>query len=102
MVADFLIQKGFLRIAIYINDDSKHSFYEKLLPYKEQIDAEIDKYVEWKDKGAKSEKTRWIETHLHFVPYDHTDYARLAKEAIPVIEKYIEVFSKYLPDVFIH
>ena len=100
LVLNFLIKEKYLRIGIYINDDTKYGFYSKLLPWQEEINSKIGKEVKWKDKGDRSEKTRWIETRLSFIPNSHADYARLANDAIPVIEKYIDVFTKYLPEAF--
>ena len=97
---DFLMQKKFLRIGIYIADDSKTPHFEELLARKDEIEQELGFSVMWTDRGAQNPNTRRIETQLPFIPYAHDDYVRLIDALLPVTVKYIEVFSKYLRAIF--
>ena len=101
LALDFLVKKEFLRIAIYIPDDTKTHYYDKLLAHREEIEKKLGFAPTWLDKGEKSDKTRWIKSENHkFTPYDRLDYERLASKALPVIKKYAKVFSTYLPEAF--
>lgn len=101
LALDFLVKKEFLRIAIYIPDDTKTRYYDRLLAHRDEIEERLGYALTWLDKGEKSDKTRWIKTEKHtFIPYNYFDYKRLANDALPIIKKYVEVFSLYLPEAF--
>lgn len=92
---DFLLQKKFLRINIYIHDDEKTPCFDRLYSCKNEIEAKLGFSPIWRP-AQKGENTRRIETRLSFIPYDHEDYERLINEALPIFIKYYEVFSQYL------
>lgn len=97
---DFLIQKGFFRIGIYIQDDKITPHFDWLYSHKDEIEAMLGFAPIWTKHGTKNPNTRRIETQLPFIPYNHDDYERLIEEILPIALKYIEVFSKYLPEAF--
>lgn len=97
---DFLVQKEFFRIGIYIQDDIKTPHYDRLLLQKEEIEKALGFSPIWNNRGEKNPNTRRIEIQLPFMPYVRDDYERLIDLALPIILKYIEVFSIYLPDAF--
>ena len=95
---DFLLTKGFLRIGIYIHDDSKTPHFERLYARKEAIEQALGFHCLWTKRGEKNPNTRRIEVQLPFTAYDRDDYERLIEESLPIIMKYIEVFSYYIPE----
>ena len=97
---DFLLQKGFFRIGIYIQDDTVTPCFDRLLQQKDEIESLLGFAPIWTTQGAKNPNTRRIETRLSFIAYDREDYERLIDEALPVFMQYIKVFSKYLPEAF--
>lgn len=100
LALDFLVKNGIFRVAIYIPNDSKTRYYDRLIAKKDEIESALGFNPEWLDKGAKSDNTRWIKTEMSFIPHSDSDYKRLAKEALPIIAKYVKVFSLYLPEAF--
>lgn len=99
LACDFLLRNEFLRINIYIQDDEKTPYFDRLYSCKEEIEAKLGFSPIWIKHTTKGENTRRIETRLSFIPYDHEDYERLINEALPIFIKYYEVFSQYL-DLF--
>lgn len=95
---DFLLKKGFFRTGIYIQDDVATPYFNRLLSQKEEIESLLGFKPIWTTRGVKNPNTRRIETQLPFIPNDREDYARLLDDVLPIIVKYIEVFSKYLPE----
>ena len=97
---DFLLQKGFFRIGIYIQDDTKTPCFDRLLKQKTEIEYMLGFTPIWTAYGVKNPNTRRIETQIPFTPYDRDDYERLIDEALPIFMKYIKVVSQYLPEAF--
>lgn len=97
---DFLLHKSFLRIGIYINDDIHTHFFDRLFLSKNEIEEALGFTPLWINRGAQNLNTRRIAVELPFFPYNHNDYDRLIDEALPIIIKYIEVFTIYLPELF--
>ena len=97
---DFLLQKEFFRIGIYIQDDTVTPCFDRLLQQKDEIESLLGFAPIWTTQGAKNPNTRRIETRLSFAAYDREDYERLIEEALPIFTRYIKVFSKYLPEAF--
>ena len=98
---DFLLQKEFFRIGIYIQDDTITTCFERLFQQKDEIESLLGFAPIWTTQGAKNTNTRRIETRLPFTAYDREDYERLIEEALPIFMQYIKVFSKYLPEAFL-
>ena len=98
---DFLLHKSFLRIGIYINDDTCTHFFDRLLLSKNEIETALGFAPLWINRGAQNLNTRRIAVEIPFLPYDHDDYDRLIDEALPVIMKFIEIFNIYLPELFL-
>lgn len=92
---DFLLQKRFFRINIYIENDNRTPHFDRLMKHKEEIEAILGFKPIWTVK----DHTRRIEVQLPFKPYDREDYARLLDEALPIFMNYIVVCKKYLPEV---
>lgn len=97
---DFLLQKRFFRIGIYIQDDTKTPHFNRLLRQKDEIESFLGFKPIWTTRGERNPHTRRIQTQLPFTPYDRDDYERLIEEALPIFMQYIKMASKYLPEVF--
>lgn len=101
---DFLLQKKFFRVGIYIRDDSQTRYFNKLFLQKEEIEKKLGFAPIWNKGGItvgqKNVNTRRVEVQNQFIPYNRDDYVRLIREVLPVIMKFIEVFSVYLPEAF--
>ncbi len=97
---EFLLQKRFFRIGIYIQDDTKTPHFNRLLRQKDEIESFLGFKPIWTTRGERSLHTRRIQTQLPFTPYDRDDYARLIEEALPIFMQYIKMASKFLPEVF--
>ena len=96
---DFLVQKSFLRVGVYIRDNV--SAFEYMYSHRQQIESEMGFKPMWTFVGEKNPNTRRIELHIPFVPYSVRDYQRVIKIAIPYICKFIEVVPNYsLEDLF--
>lgn len=97
---DFLLQKKFFRIGIYVEDDTKTPCFDRLLQQKEEIESLLGFAPIWTTRGEKNPNTKRIEYRLKFIPYNRKDYERLIKDALPIFMRFIKVFSKYLPEAF--
>ena len=96
---DFLWRDEFLRINVYIENNIP--LYNKLKARKEEIENELGFNCLWKENDSsthsngKGANTRRIEVDI---PFNNKmlDFKALAKKAIPIIERYIEVFRGYI------
>ena len=99
MAIDFLWQYEFLRINVYIENNI--SLYEELKARREEIERGLGFNCLWKENDSsthsngKGANTRRIEVDI---PFNNKmlDFKALAKKAIPIIERYIEVFRGYI------
>lgn len=102
LVINFLSRERVLRIGIYIEDDGKAKVYDGLEAQKEAINASLGLTPTW--RHGNNGKARWIETLIPIDAdknnYTEADFRILAKKAIPIIEKYVNTFSVYLPKAF--
>ena len=93
---DFLVQKRFLRVGVYMRDNIPA--FEYLYGCKAKIENELGFKPTWVLKGASNPNTRRIEICFSFNPYNHSDYQRVIKKAIPYAIKFIEIIPKYSPE----
>ena len=98
VAVDFLWRDEFLRINVYIENDIP--LYNKLKARKEEIESALGFKCLWKENdffthGGKGENTRRIEIDI---PFDNQtlDFKVLVIKAIPIIERYVEVFRGYI------
>lgn len=97
---DFWVPRKGFRLNIYIRNDSQTHYYDRLLRYREEIERELGFKPEWVDHGAQNPNTRRIQTCLYFNEHSIEEYEWLLDEALPMIIKYLQVFTKYLPEAF--
>ena len=97
---DLWLRKGLFRVNIYIRDDSETHYFDRLIKQKEEIEAKLGFAPIWTPAGARQPNTRRIETHIPFTAYDTEDYERFFDELLPIVMKYLEVFSDYFPECF--
>lgn len=96
---DFLWRDEFLRINVYIENDIP--LYNKLKARKEEIELELGFKCMWKENNSfthldgKGANTRRIEVDIPF-SNKTLDFKALALRAIPIIERYVEVFRGYI------
>ena len=96
---DFLWRDEILRINVYIENNI--SLYKALKARREVIESALGFKCFWKENdsnthsGGKGANTRRIEVDI---PFNNKmlDFKALAKKAIPIIERYIEVFRGYI------
>ena len=99
---DFLWRDEFLRINVYIENDIP--LYNKLKTRKDEIESELGFKCLWKEnnfftnggkKKFNGENTRRIEIDI---PFDNgaLNFKDLAIKAIPIIERYVEVFRGFI------
>ncbi len=99
---DFLWIKEILRINVYIENNL--SLYEKLKARKEEIENKLGFECMWIENnfytnGGKRKfngtNTRRIEIDI---PFDRQSvvFSELARKAIPIIKRYLEVFRGYI------
>lgn len=99
ITVDFLWRDEILRINVYIENDIP--LYVKLKARKDEIESALGFKCLWKEndiftyKDGKGANARRIEFDI---PFDNkTLYFRaLALKAIPIIERYVEVFRGYI------
>lgn len=99
VAVDFLWRDEFLRINVYIENEK--FLYEKLKARKEEIESALGFKCLWKENdffthsGGRGENTRRIEIDI---PFDNQtlDFKVLVIKAIPIIERYVEVFRGYI------
>lgn len=99
VAVDFLWRDETLRINVYIENDIP--LYNKLKVRKEEIESELGFKCLWKENdtfthsNGKGANTRRIEFDI---PFNNTrlDFKALALQAIPIIERYVEVFRGYV------
>lgn len=99
VAVDFLWRYEFLRINVYIENDIP--LYNKLKVRKDEIERELGFYCLWKENDlftysdGKGANTRRIEVDI---PFNNKmlDFKSLAIKAIPIVERYIEVFRGYI------
>lgn len=95
---DFLWRKGFLRINVYIENDIP--LYNLFKSNKTVIERRLGFKCIWKEntphtnekRKFNGDNTRRIEVDLPIC----TTFSELAKRAIPLTEKFIEVFRGYI------
>lgn len=97
---DFLVRKNYLRIGIYIEDDTITPHYDRLLSHKQDIEEKLGFAPIWNNSDEINPNTRRIEYRIGVIPYDHKYYKRVIEAALPIVARYIEVFSVYLPQAF--
>ena len=90
---DFLIQKEFLRVGVYIRDNIPA--FEHLYNHKEKIESELNFKPTWVMVGDRNPNTRRIQICFPFRPYRRDEYQRIIKQAIPHIIKLISVIPRY-------
>ena len=96
---DFLWRDDFLRINVYIENDI--SLYSKLKARREEIEGALGFKCLWKENDSftysngKGANTRRIEVDIPFNS-ETLDFKALAIKAIPITERYIEVFRGYI------
>ena len=90
---DFLVQKRFLRLGIYINDNIPA--FEHMYENKSKIEEKLGFKPIWTLKGVNNPNTRRIEVQIPFIPYNRNEYQRIIKKAIPYAIKFIEVIPEY-------
>lgn len=99
---DFLWRNEILRINVYIENDIP--LYNKLKEKKDEIEHALGFACLWKENNSltnggkkkfNGENTRRIEVD---VPFDNCflDFKALAVKAIPVVERYVKVFRRYI------
>ena len=96
---DFLWRDEILRINVYIENNIP--LYKALKARREVIESALGFKCFWKENdssthsGGKGANTRRIEVDI---PFNNKmlDFKALAKKAIPIIERYIEVFRGYI------
>ena len=96
---DFLWRDEILRINVYIENNI--SLYKELKARREEIESGLGFNCLWKENDSsthsngKGANTRRIEVDI---PFNNKmlDFKALAKKAIPIIERYIEVFRGYI------
>ena len=96
---DFLWRYEILRINVYIENDI--SLYSKLKARREEIEGALGFKCLWKENDSfkysdgKGANTRRIEVDIPFNS-ETLDFKALAIKAIPITERYIEVFRGYI------
>jgi hypothetical protein len=96
---DFLWRDEILRINVYIENDI--SLYNKLKIRKEEIERALGFKCLWKENDSfthsngKGANTRRIEVDIPFSKKS-VSFKALSIKAIPIIERYIEVFCGYI------
>ena len=96
---DFLWRDEILRINVYIENDI--SLYNKLKARKEEIESALGFKCLWKENNSfthssgKGANTRRIEVDIPF-SNKSVSFKDLSIKAIPIIERYIEVFRGYI------
>lgn len=96
---DFLWRDEILRINVYIENDI--SLYNKLKMRKEEIERALGFKCLWKENDSsthsngKGANTRRIEVDIPF-SNKSVSFKALSIKAIPIIERYIEVFCGYI------
>ena len=101
VAVDFLWRYEFLRINVYIENNK--TLYEKLKSRKEEIETALGFRCLWKENDIftnnrdkfNGENTRRIEIDIDFNS-ETLDFRKLAEEAVPIIEKYVDVFRGYI------
>lgn len=93
---DFLVQKHFLRLGVYMRDNIPA--FEYLYANKASIESELGFEPTWVLKGASNPNTRRIEICFPFSSYNRSDYQRVIEKAIPYAVKFIKVIPKYSPE----
>ena len=99
VAVDFLWRDEILRINVYIENDIP--LYNKLKARREEIECGLGYKCLWKENNSftypdsKGANTRRIEVDI---PFNNTmlDFKALTIKAIPIIERYIEVFRGYI------
>ena len=92
---DFLIQKRFIRVGVYMRDDI--SSFEQIHTHKEEIEKLLGFYPRWTQKGEKNPNTRRIEVHIPVTPHNIYSYASAIDRAIEYIQKFKQVITLYSP-----
>ena len=96
---DFLWRDEILRINVYIENDVL--LYNKLKARKNEIEKELGFECLWRENDSsthsngKGANTRRIEIDIQF-DKRMLDFKELSMKAIPIIERYIEVFRGYI------
>ena len=86
--------ENFIRINLYMSDFA--ITFDKLLPYKDEINNEFEVNLLWNRKTQKGEKTSRIETYiLDFNKKDNSNYQKIAEKAALIILNFFKIFNKY-------
>lgn len=105
IILEYLTSKKLLRVCVYIADSTTSIVWDNLLANKKHIETELElplKYLPTWKCGDRQPNTKRIQTELSWSPYSSLEgsTADLIDEALPIIMRYIEVFPKYMPDLF--
>lgn len=94
---EFKYQKKKVRVGIYILDDLY--LFQRLLKYRDNIEAELGFKSEWVFEGERNTNTRRIINEFPVVLFDEEDYDRVIDEILPYVAQYKKVFEKYIPNL---
>lgn len=97
---DFWVPRKGFRINIYIRNDSQTRYFDRLIRQRATIEQELGFRPEWVDHGKQNPNTRRIQKCFYFSEHSIEEYEMLLDEALPIIVKFLRVFSKYLPEAF--
>ena len=90
---DFLAQKRFLRVGLYIRDNIPA--FEYMYARKAQIEEKLGFKPIWTLEGEKNPNTRRIEIRMGFDPDNFSDFQRMISQSISYIKAFIEVLPNY-------
>ena len=94
---EFKYQKEKVRVGIYICDNLY--LFQRLLKYRENIEAELGFKPQWVLDGVKNPNTRRIINEFPVAIFDEEDYDRVIDEILPYVAQYKKVFEKYIPNL---
>ena len=89
---DFLVQKGFLRVGIFICDNVPT--FEYMYSQKDEIEKLLGFQPKWTIGGERNPNTRRIEIHIPFVG-NVNSYLKAIQSAILYIKKFKQVIPRY-------
>ena len=92
---DFLIQKRFIRVGIYMRDDIPA--FEQIYTHKDEIENLLGFHPRWTQRGETNPNTRRIEVHIPFIPHDIYSYASAIDRTIEYIQQFKRVIPLYSP-----
>ena len=93
MSTDFLVQKGILRIELYIKENL--ILYKVLKEHKADIEKLIGTPLIYTD-GEKNPNIKWIKKEWTFIPYNYEDYERVIDTALPTMIRFVNILKGFL------